>query len=228
MSDPPDGKVPALTAEAQQRNAARARERAARGPADSPEDRSLYDRCITRGIPGSMMPAIYGNAYEIVQGPGYVVITYEMVHEARVIPLTPAPHAGDSIRMYMGDAKRPLGGQHARRRDDELHGQDRLSWLERASQADGTLHADRAGHASNGRRPSTTPHTWATPWTFAMNLSRKDDSQRPFEYACHEGNYAMFHLLLAARADGRQGGRGDAKKGIVRTRTADGADEQER
>src|SRR4051812_3785037 len=105
VSDPPDGKVPPVTAEAQQRNAARARERAARGPADSPEDRSLYDRCITRGIPGSMMPAIYGNAYEIVQGPGYVVITYEMVHEARVIPLAPAPHAGAGIRMYMGDAR---------------------------------------------------------------------------------------------------------------------------
>ena len=90
VSDPADGKVPPLTPEAQQRNAARARERAARGPADSYEDRSLYDRCISRGIPGSMMPAIYGNAYEIVQGPGYVAITYEMVHEARVIPLTSA------------------------------------------------------------------------------------------------------------------------------------------
>ena len=70
VSDPPDGKVPPPTAEAQQRNAARARERAAHGPADSYEDRSLYDRCISRGIPGSMMPAIYGNAYEILQGPG--------------------------------------------------------------------------------------------------------------------------------------------------------------
>src|SRR3954447_7988204 len=104
VSDPPDGKVPPLTPEAQQRNAARARERAAHGPADSYEDRSLYDRCRSRGIAGSMLPAIYGNAHEIVQGPGYVASTYEMVHEARVIPLTSATHPGERIRMYMGDA----------------------------------------------------------------------------------------------------------------------------
>ena len=155
VSDPPDGKVPAPTAEAQQRNGARARERAARGPADSSEDRSLYDRCISRGIPGSMMPAIYGNAYEIVQGPGYVAITYEMVHEARVIPLTSAPHVGEQHPDVHGRRQRPLGGQHARRRDDELHGQDRLSRFERAPQADGTLHAHRTGERSNGHRPST-------------------------------------------------------------------------
>src|SRR5688572_19473238 len=70
--DPPDGKVPAQVPEARLRLAAREAARRGRGPADSYEDRSLYDRCISRGLPGSMMPAIYGNAYQIVQGPGYV------------------------------------------------------------------------------------------------------------------------------------------------------------
>jgi len=72
--DPPNGKIPPLTPEAAQRAAARAaaRRNSVRGPADSYEDRSLYDRCITRGLPGSMMPAIYGNSYQIVQAPGYV------------------------------------------------------------------------------------------------------------------------------------------------------------
>ena len=92
VTDPADGKVPAQTAEARQRQAARQAARKGRGPADSWEDRSLYDRCITRGIPGSMMPAIYGNSYHIHQSPGFVTITYEMVHDTRVIPLDSRPH----------------------------------------------------------------------------------------------------------------------------------------
>jgi hypothetical protein len=103
--DPPDGKVPPNTAEAQKRNADRQAARKGRGPADSWEDRSLYDRCITRGIPGSMMPAIYGNSYRIHQGPGFVTITYEMVHDTRVIPLDGRPHVAGSIRQYVGDGR---------------------------------------------------------------------------------------------------------------------------
>ena len=226
VSDPPDGKVPAPTAEAQQRNAARARERAARGPADSAEDRSLYDRCISRGIPGSMMPAIYGNAYEIVQGPGYVVITYEMVHEARVIPLTPAPHVGESIHMYMGDAKGHWEGNTLV--VETTNFTDKIAYRGSSEHLTLTERFTRTGPETvEWSSTFNDPHTWATPWTFAMNLTRKDDSQRPFEYACHEGNYAMFHLLQAARADDKAAEE-DAKKGIVRTRAAGGADEQER
>src|SRR5262245_29436337 len=92
--DPADGRIPPQTPEAIQRAAAFAAARGARGFADAAEDRSLYDRCITRGLPGSMMPAIYGNSYQIVQAPGYVAIRYEMVHETRLIPLDGRPHAG--------------------------------------------------------------------------------------------------------------------------------------
>src|SRR5207245_6566769 len=105
--DPPDGHVPALTAEGQRR-AASARQAIYNGGSDSWEDRSLYDRCITRGLPGSMMPAIYGNSYRIVQGQGYVAITYEMVHETRIIPLDTVsrrPHLSDKIHSYMGDPR---------------------------------------------------------------------------------------------------------------------------
>ena len=96
--DPPDGKIPPQTPDAKKRLAALADARRGRSEYDSWEDRSLYDRCITRGIPGSMMPAIYGNAYDISQGPGVVVIRYEMVHEARVVPLNGTRHAGSAIR----------------------------------------------------------------------------------------------------------------------------------
>ena len=225
VSDPPDGKVPALTPEAQQRNGARARERAARGPADSYEDRSLYDRCISRGIPGSMMPAIYGNAYEIVQGPGYVAITYEMVHEARVIPLTSAPHPGERIRMYMGDAKGHWEGNTLV--VETTNFTDKIAYRGSSEHLKLTERFTRTGPDSvEWSSTFDDSHTWATPWTFAMTLSRKDDSQRPFEYACHEGNYAMFHLLEAQRAEDKAVAE-DAKKGIVRARTG-GTDEGER
>ena len=93
VTDPPDGKIPPLTDAAQQRAAARAAARSVRGPADSYDDRSLYDQCITRGVVGSMLPVIYGNSFEIVQAPGYVAIRYEMIHEARLIPMDGRPHA---------------------------------------------------------------------------------------------------------------------------------------
>src|SRR5262249_60106561 len=107
VRDPPHGKFPRIRADGQRRLSARAaaRQSSGRGAADSYEDRSLYDRCITRGMPGSMMPAIYGNSYKIVQGQGFVAIQYEMIHEARVIPLENRPHVGKGIRLDMGDAR---------------------------------------------------------------------------------------------------------------------------
>ena len=139
-------------AEAQRRIAARAAAaRATRGSgADSYTDRSLYDRCITRGLPGSMLPAIYGNSYHIVQGPGFVAIRYEMIHETRVIPLDGRPHVGSTIRSTWA-TPRPLGRQHARRRDDELPGRERLSQRQsRDAEADRALHAHRARHGRVG------------------------------------------------------------------------------
>src|SRR6516165_6303573 len=110
ISDPSDGQIPALIPAAITRAAA---VRAARrggdgyynGPFDGPEDLTLYVRCITRGLPGSMMPAIYGNSYQVVQGPGYVAIRYEMVHETRLIPLDNRPHVSEKLQTYMGDPR---------------------------------------------------------------------------------------------------------------------------
>ncbi len=96
--DPPDGRVPALTPEGQKR----ATERAARGY-DSWQDRSLWERCITRGLP--MIPGPYNNNYQILQTPGYVVILHEMIHDARIIPLDRQPHIGKNIRQWFGDSR---------------------------------------------------------------------------------------------------------------------------
>src|SRR5262245_38487770 len=105
--DPPDGRMPALTPEAQQRNQAAlaARKASGRGPADSYTDRSLYDRCITRGIAGSFLPVIYNNGNEIVQGPGWVALRNDMIHETRIVPLDGRGRLGSAVTSYMGDSR---------------------------------------------------------------------------------------------------------------------------
>ena len=115
------------------RGAAAERGARANGPPTAPRTltrtRSLYDRCISRGIPGSMMPAIYGNAYEIVQGPGYVGDHVRDGSRGARHPARRPPAPGERIPHVYGRRARPLGGQHPRRGDDELHGRDRVSRL---------------------------------------------------------------------------------------------------
>ena len=201
--DPPDGKIPATTPQAQQRAAARAeaRRRSGRGPADAASDRSLYDRCITRGLPGSMMPAIYGSSYEIVQGPDHVAITYEMVHETRVIPLDSRAHVGKGVRSYMGD---PRG-----RWDGDVLVVETTNFRDETAYRNGNSETLKLIERFKATGPGAVewsvtvddPTTWTRPWTFAMTLAKKDASQRPFEYACHEGNYGLRNILSAARAE---------------------------
>jgi hypothetical protein len=197
--DPPEGTIPAPTAEANARNAARAAARGLRGPADAPEDRSLYDRCITRGIPGSMTPAIYGNSYEIIQSPGWVAIRYEMIHETRLIPLDARPHVRSGIQSYMGDARGHFEGNtlvvettNFKPATAYRGASENLKLVERFTPK-GPASVEWSVTAND-------PHTWPRPWTFAMNLS-KDATQPIFEYGCHEGNYGLRDILSGARAD---------------------------
>ena len=209
VSDPPDGKVPPVTEEGRKRAAARTAARAGRGPADSWEDRSLYDRCITRGVPGSMMPAIYGNSHRIQQAPGIVTITYEMIHDTRVIHLDGRPHLSSNIRQYLGDARGRWDGSTLVVETTNFN--DRVPYRGSSDQL-------RLVERFTPLGPDTVewsvtfddPHTWARPWTFAMNLTH-DESQPPFEYACHEGNYGLRNVLSAARAE--EGEKGAARDG---------------
>jgi hypothetical protein len=199
--EPADGKVPPTTPEAQKRAADRAARRAQHGPADSYEDRSLYDQCITRGLPGSMTPAIYGNSYEIHQGQGFVAIRYEMIHETRIIPLDGRAHVSSKIPLYMGDARGHFEGntlvvESSNFRDPARGASDKLRLIERFKPM-----------AKNKVEWSVTyddPATWARKWTYALTLT-KDPTQAPFEYACHEGNYGLANILSAARADEKEG-----------------------
>jgi hypothetical protein len=200
--DPPDGRVPPLTPEAQQRVADRAAERKSRGAADSWEDRSLYERCITRGILG-LLPVIYNNGTQIVQGPGYVAFTYEMIHEARLIPLDGRPHAGSNIRTYMGNSRG--------RWDGNTLVIETTNFLPEKTAIGGTPVSDgfrlierltRVGQ--NTLQYEATMHdekTWTRPWTISLPLTKDNSGFPVFEYACHEGNYALEGILSGARAD---------------------------
>jgi len=210
--DPPDGKLPAMTPQAQKREAAAAALNNARngdGRADSWLDRSMYDRCITRGLPGSMMPAIYGNSYEIVQAPGYVVIRYEMIHEARVIPLAGssagAPHVGTAIREYLGDARGHWEGNTLVVETTNFTNRTHWGYNNRYNSEKYTLterFTPLAADTLEWKATVDDPDVWVRPFTFAMSLTR-DDGQPIFEYACHEGNLGLEHILQAARAEER-------------------------
>jgi hypothetical protein len=214
--DPQDGRIPTQTPEGQKRladlAAARARARSGRGPSDSYTDRSLYDRCITRGLPGSMMPVIYGNSYQIVQAPGYVAIRYEMIHEARIIPLDGRSHVSPGVRSYMGDARGHWEGNtlvvettNFRPESTYQNGNpDAMRLIERFTRT--------APDKVEWSVTVNDPTTWTRPWSFEIDLTN-DPSQQVLEYACHEGNYAMKNILAGARADEQAGRRPAAEQG---------------
>ena len=180
VTDPPDGKVPPQTDEARQRTAARAATRAGRGPADSYEDRSLYDRCISRGLPGSMMPAIYGNAYEIHQGPGTSRFGTRWSTKRASFRSTAGRIRDRAFRFYMGDARGHFEGNtlvvettNFNERTAYRGASDQLKLVERFKPV--------APNLLDWSSTFEDPHTWTRPWTFAMNLSKRDVSQRPFD-----------------------------------------------
>jgi len=206
--DPPDGQLPALTPRAERRETAIALLNDARngeGRADSPDDRSMYDRCITRGLPGSMMPAIYGNAYQIVQTPDTIAIRYEMIHETRIIPLDGRPHAGGHLHLLMGDARGRFDGDTLIVETTNFTNRTHFGYNNRYNSEKLKL-IERFTPIGQGKLnwevTVNDPDVWTRPWTFAMTLTR-DDSQQIFEYACHEGNYGLRDILSGARSDDR-------------------------
>ena len=206
--DPPDGRIPPTTAEAQQRPRSQ-------GPGGSyapgefwasAADFNLYDRCITRGLPGSMMPAIYGNSYRIVQSPGQVAIQYEMIHETRVIPLDGRPHVGRNIRLDMGDARGHWEGNTLV--VETTNFTPRSAY--RSANAEKLKLIERFTRVATDKIMWTVtvddPTTWTRPWTFGMPLTILDsEAMQPYE--CHEGNYGLVNMLEIARAADRKAGK---------------------
>jgi hypothetical protein len=209
--DPPDGQIPPLTASARERAEAAAAARAGSRD-DSPSsyrDFNLYDRCVSRGFPSSMLPTNYGNSYTIVQAPGLVAIRYEMIHETRIIPLTPKPPIGSAIPQFMGDAQGRWEG-------DTLVVETRnfRPELVYRNANPATLKITERFTRTAPLKVEWTvtvddPETWTRPWTFSMPLTM-NPAEKVFEYACHEGNMALANMLSAARAEERAAGSGRA------------------
>jgi hypothetical protein len=206
--DPPNGRVPEMTPAGKARAAARDRGTFGPGPFDDFEDFTLYDRCITRGVLGSTLPVIYGNGIRIAQNPTSVAISYEMIHDTRIIPLDGRPPVNDGIRQYMGNARGHWEGDtlvvETTRFTDKTsiggngngirHSGD-LKLTERFTRVD----PDMIQYIATVEDPIT----YTSPFTFRLMITTQPDYET-YEYSCHEGNGAVGHSLSGERAYERQ------------------------
>ena len=205
--DPPDGRLPAMTPAAQRRHDAFM----ARWMASPTtwEDLNILDRCITRGLPGAMIPGFYNHNYLILQTPDHVVVQIEMIHDARIIPLDGRAHLPDGIRQWLGDPRARWEGDTLVVESTNFSPRteqrpnffgiyfpvfstgEHLRFVERFT---------RVGPDTIDYRFTVTDPTVDTrPWTAAIPMTRTESPL--FEYACHEGNYAMTNGLSGTRAE---------------------------
>jgi hypothetical protein len=206
---PADGKLPPMTPEGQQRSASTKNTYVMFSGFNDVTDMGPYDRCISRGVLGSTFPVIYNNGNQILQHPGYVVIRYEMIHEARIIPMDGRPHLGSGIRMWNGDPrghwegntlvvdttnfndKGSIATSAATGRIRGIPHSDALHVIERFTAAD--------ANTINYEVTIDDPKVYTKPWKVALPLTR-DSNYQMYEYACQEGNYAVPNELSAGRA----------------------------
>jgi hypothetical protein len=194
--DPADGRLPALTVEAQQRAEARAQARRARGPADGPEDRALNERCLNWTVAGPpMLPGVYNNNVQIIQTQDYVAIVSEMIHDARIVPMDGRAHG--TVPRWMGDSRGHWDGPTLvvdtvgfTDKTAFRGGTDHLHLVERFTRLD--------PETIEYRFTADDPSTWTRPFTAVFPLKK---SVGPiYEYACHEGNErSMIGMLRGAR-----------------------------
>ena len=210
--DPLDGRIPPLTPEAEAREAARKKHwNEKRDSPDTWMDLTTWDRCITLGPVGSVMPFAYDNGQQIIQAPGYVVFRNEMIHESRVIPLDGRPHASPEIKTWMGDSRGHwegktlvvettnfngnifIGSEAGGFGDSGAVATDQLRLVERFTRVDrDTIQYEVTVN---------DPQTWTAPWKISMPLRHDASYDFIYEYACHEGNIFMHDALAGARAE---------------------------
>jgi hypothetical protein len=205
--DPPDGRIPPLTPEAQRKVEARQKREAA-SPADGPEDRWLTERCILFGATVPMLPEPYNNNYAIIQTPDYVIIRVEMNHDTRVIPLAAAPHLPPSMAQWVGDSRGRWDGSTlvVETRNLKFNEKSRFGVGYLNGLSDENL---RVVERFTRTDPDTITYqatiedrtVFTRPWTVELSLDR---ARGPlYEVACHEGNYGMFNILSGHRAEER-------------------------
>jgi hypothetical protein len=206
--DPPNGRMPEMTEAGKALAATRNRGTFGPGPFDSIEDFTLYDRCMTRGVLGSLLPVIYGNGVRITQDPESVAISYEMIHDTRIIPLDARAHIDDGIRQWMGNARGRWEG-------------DTLV-VETANFTDRTNVGTNGGGAPNSEQFKLTerftrvdpdmieyvatvddPVVFTAPFTMRLMITTQPNYSM-LEYSCHEGNGAVSHSLSGERVYEKQ------------------------
>jgi len=215
--DPPDGRVP-VRPEAEERKNYNLLHLT-----DAPEFHTSWERCITRGIPGGMLPAGYNNAYSIIQTPGYVVILYEMIHEPRIIPLDGRPHLPTQVRQWTGDSRGRWEGNTLvvevtnyikQQVGTVATGIATTATLKGIPQSEAMRVVERFTPIDEQtiqyEATIEDPAIYTRPWTVAMPLNR-DDNYRILEYACHEGNYGLANSLTGARAEERRRAAGSGR-----------------
>jgi hypothetical protein len=206
--EPANGRVPEMTAAGKSRAANRDRGTFGPGPFDEFEDFTLYDRCITRGVVGSTLPVIYGNGLRIVQTPSAVAISYEMIHDTRVIPLEDRPFLTSDIPQYLGNPRGHWDGDTLV--VETRHFTDKTSI---GANGNGTRHSTAMTLTERFTRVDpemieytvtvNDPVTYSAPFTFRLMITTQPDYE-VFEYSCHEGNGAVGHALSGERAFERQ------------------------
>jgi hypothetical protein len=205
--DPPDGRIPALTPAAQaagqqRQQAQQARRKQLNGiEAEWTTDRSNYDRCISTGVINSITPKIYNSGSRIVQGPGWLAFQNEMIHETRVIPTDGRKQIGAAVQNWMGTSVGHWEGDvlvvetRNIKPESAVNGQplsDEGVLIERFTLAD--------ANTLDYRVTVNDPKVYVAPWTARLPIPREEDYGY-YEYACHEGNYAMPNLLAGSRAE---------------------------
>ena len=192
--DPPNGRIPPVTEEARERR--RSQPRPTGGRADSHERRSMLDRCISYGVPNLL--AGYNSYFQIFQSADNVVVMQELIHDARVIPIDDSPHLDATVRQLHGDSRGHWDGDtlvvettNYSRRGAYRGATENVRVIERFTR----VAPDIVEYVVT----FDDPDTWAQPWTLMIPLKGSEESI--FEYACHEGNYAIAGILSGARAE---------------------------
>jgi hypothetical protein len=202
--DPPNGRMPEMTAAGRSRAAPRDRGTFGAGPFDRFEDFTLYDRCITRGVVGSVLPVIYGNGLRITQHPGMVAISYEMIHDTRLIPLDGRPHLDSDVRQYLGNSRGRWEGDTL-----VIETRNFTNATSIGPNGNGTRHSAEMKIVERLTRVDPEmieyvariedPVTYTAPFTVRLMLTSQP-GYTLYEYNCHEGNQAVPNALKGERA----------------------------